>query len=477
MKYKKKIKHIQKISSDSILPNFSQKLVKNSSGYCNIPQNFSLRSERNLKKYSRKEFSKRTLKNGLRILTVPMKDNNTATVLVLVEAGSKYEGDSNSGISHFLEHMCFKGTKKRNQLGQIYLDLDNLGARSNAFTSHEFTGYYAKAHSKQIYKLIDIISDMYLNPTLPENEIEKEKGVIIEEMNMYKDLPMREVGDVLMKLLYGKQPAGMTILGDPKFIKKVTQKDFSDYRKKHYVASATTVIVAGKIDEKKVIEDIEKRFVDISSSKKFKKEKVIEKQVSPQLLIKNKKSDQTHLILAFRAFDCYKKDNLVASILAGVLGAGMSSRLFSKLRNEMGVCYYVSSNNDSFTDHGLLEISAGVDNKRVKEVLKAVLEEVKKLKTELVSEKELNKVKEYLISSMFLGLESSDSLAEFYGIQDILNKPISNPKEKAKKVKEISARDIKRVANKIFTSNKLNLAIVGNISKKQEKELQKMLKI
>ena len=373
--------------------------------------------------------------------------------------------------------MCFKGTDNRPNSGEIHKELDSLGAQSNAFTSHEFTGYYAKAHSKQTDKIIDIISDMYLNPIFNRDEINKEKGVIIEEMNMYEDLPMRNVQELFMNLLYGDQPTGMTILGDKKFIKKSSRQDFIDYREKHYVASATTVVVAGKFDEKKVVKDIEKRFSKISTDKKVKKEKVIEKQTRPQLKIQNKKTDQTHLVLGVRALGLFKKDNAVVSMIAGVLGAGMSSRLFSRLRGDLGCCYYVRANNDSFTDHGFLEISSGIDKTRIVEIVKVLLEEIEKMKIELVSDKELKKVKEYLMGNMFLGLESSDSFAEYYGIQEVLRREIQNPKERAKRIKEITAKDIRRVAKKIFINKGLNLAIVGPVSKKDKKEIVKVLKL
>ena len=420
------------------------------------------------------KYNKKILKNGMRIITVPMQDNKTATALVLVEAGSKYESKKENGISHFLEHMCFKGTTKRPKSGDISLELDKLGAQSNAFTSQEFTGYYAKAYSKNIFKLIDVISDMYCNPVFNESEIKKEKGVIIEEMNMYKDLPMREVQESFNEILYGDTPAGRTILGDKNFIKKAKQQDFTDYRNKHYVASATTIVVAGVIDEKKVIKEIEKKFECVSESKKFKKEKVKEIQSKPQVSIVYKKSDQSHLVLGVRTFDFFKKDAMAVSLLAGVLGAGMSSRLFSKLRDEMGVCYYVRAGNSTTTDTGCLKVSAGVDNKRVGEVINVLLEEFNKLKEELVLDDELKKVKEKMISSLILELESSDSLAEYYGILDVLGRSLLKPQEKIKLIKTITSQDIKRVANKIFKNEGLNLAVIGPI--KDKKPLLKILK-
>ncbi len=421
-------------------------------------------------------YKKKTLKNGLRIITIPMKDNNTVTALVLVEAGSKYENKENSGISHFLEHMCFKGTDNRPNPGDISHELDALGAQSNAFTSQEFTGYYAKAHAKQTDKIIDIISDLYLNPIFNEVEIEKEKGVIVEEMNMYKDLPMRHIYDVFMNLLYGDTPAGRNIAGTKELVKGMAKKDFEDYRAKHYVASATTVVVSGNIDEKKVIKDIEQKFKNISTAKHYKKDKVVEKQTTPQITVEDRKLDQTHLVLGVRAFDLFKKDSAVVSLIAGILGKGMSSRLFHKLREEMGCCYYVRAENNTFTDHGFFDIASGVDNKRVEEVVKVLLQEINKLKTDLVSDAELKKTKEFLIGNMFLGLESSDDLAEYYGVQEILKEEIEKPADKAKKIKEITAKDVKRVAKKIFTDKNLNLAIIGPVDKNKEDEIKKILK-
>jgi len=419
------------------------------------------------------KFKKKVLKNGLRIITVPMSGNKTTTVLVLVEAGTDYEKKEINGISHFLEHMCFKGTKQRPTSKDISLELDKLGSQYNAFTGHEMTGYYAKAHFKHNEKLLDIISDMYLNPVFNENEIRKEKGVIIEEINMYEDLPMKKIFNVFLKLLYGDQPAGQYTLGPKTNIKKMKRNDFVNYRKKRYTAENTTIIVAGKFNEKETIEEIKKKFKNINIGKSPKKLKVKEQQTKPQVAIEYKKSDQSHLVLGVRAFSIFDKDVMVASLLANVLGAGMSSRLFQKLRDEMGVCYYVRSFNMARADNGFVRVSVGVDNKRVEEVVKVLLGEFKKLKNELVSEEELQKVKDYIVGNMYLGLESSDDLAEYYGGQEILRRKVLTPQEKIKIIQSITAKDIKRVANKIFVNEGLNLAIIGPL--KDKKNLQSIL--
>jgi len=407
------------------------------------------------------KYTKKVLKNGLKVVTVPMKDNPTVTVLVLVEAGSKYETKEINGISHFLEHMCFKGTNKRPKAIDISCELDAIGSQYNAFTAQEYTGYYAKSDAKHFKKIFDVVSDIYLNSTFPETEMEKEKGVIIEEINMYEDLPNRHVQDLMMELLYGDQPAGWNIAGEKKNITNMKRDDFVSYKKKHYLPEATTLVVAGHVTYKEVMKEAEKIFGKISRGKKENKKKTIEKQSNPEILVKFKETDQTHFVLGVRTYDLFNKKNTVLSVLGGILGGGMSSRLFQKLREEMGVGYYVRAYNDAYTDHGFFQISAGVDNKRIEEVVEAVILECRKLKEELVSEEELNKVKECLIGNMKLSLESSDDIANFYGGQELLKKEIKNAEEKAKELRKVTAKDIKKLANEIFKNEKLNLALIG----------------
>ena len=407
------------------------------------------------------KFKKKILKNGMKVIFVPMPESLTATVLVLVEAGSKYETKEINGISHFLEHMCFKGTTKRPRAIDIAGELDGIGAQSNAFTGQEYTGYFAKASFRKVNKLLDVVSDIYLNPVFDESEIEKEKGVIVEEINMYEDMPARHIQDLFMELLYGDQPAGWNIAGEEKIVRSLGREDFIKYRNNHYVASATTVIVSGRFDEKKILEGIKNKFKNISTAKKHSKKKVKEEQKRPQVLVKYKKTDQTHLVIGFRSWDIFSKQNPILSVVSGILGGGMSSRLFQKLREEMGVGYYVRSYNDTYTDHGVFQASAGVDNKRVEEVAKAILSEFKKLKDELVSEEEIRKVKDYLIGNMYLELESSDDLANFYGSQEVLKRKEVSPQEIAKKIRDVTPAQVKKIANKIFTNDRLNMAIIG----------------
>ncbi|MEI7809958.1 MAG: pitrilysin family protein [bacterium] len=417
---------------------------------------------------------KKILNNGLRVVTIPMKDNPTATVLILVETGSKYEEKKLNGISHFLEHMYFKGTTKRPKAIDISRELDSIGSQYNAFTSQEYTGYYAKSDAKHFKQIFDVISDIYLNSTFPEAEIEKEKGVIVEEINMYEDLPMRHVQDMMMELLYGDQPAGWNIAGEKKNVQAMKRDDFVKYKGMHYLPESTVIVVSGNVTEKMVLAEVNKIFGNIANGKKVNKIKTIDKQEKPNILIKFKETDQTHFVLGMRTYDLFNKKNSVLSLLSGVLGGGMSSRLFQKLREEMGVGYYVRAYNDAYTDHGFFQISAGVDNKRIDEVIKACLDECKNLKENLVSDEELNKVKEYLMGNMKLSLEASDDIANFYGGQELLKKEMKSAEEKAEEIRKVTAKQIRDLANNIFVNEKLNLALIGPF--KDKKQFSKILK-
>ncbi len=421
-------------------------------------------------------FKKTTLPNGLRVITVPVKGNPSVMVLVTVETGSNYETKAQNGLSHFLEHMCFKGTTKRPKASLIAKELDALGATNNAFTSNEFTGYYAKASKKHFSKLFEIISDLYLNPTLPAEDLEKEKGVILEEISMYEDLPQRKIWYVLSELMYGDVPAGRSILGPRENIKKFKRKDFVNYRDKHYVASSTVVIVAGDINETAVLKEVNKHFKNISQGSKSSKLAVKEKQKSPRLSIHRKKTDQTHMILAFRAYKANDKRVPALSVLSAILGQGMSSRLFNKLRDEMGACYYVRAGNEERTDHGVFTISTGVNISRVKEVLKVLLDECSKLTKTPVSSEELKKVKEHIIGHLYMGIETTDAAAEFYANQEIINGKLKTPQEFEKEVRKVTAGDVLKVAKEIFRNEKLNLAIVGDISNPKMMEKALLLK-
>lgn len=411
---------------------------------------------------------KKTLDNGLRIVTVPMKDNPTVTVLVLVGTGSDYEDKRLSGISHFLEHMCFKGTTKRPTPQSISHELDSLGSVYNAFTDHEMTGYYAKSDSKHFKKIFEIISDIYLNSTFPQSEIDKEKGVIVEEINMYEDMPHRHVHDLFEELLYGDQPAGRNIAGTHETVRSFNRDDFVKYKNTHYVSGSTVIFVVGNINEKDVLLEAKKYFKDIPTKKQPKKIKTKEDQKKPDVLIKHKVTDQTHFVLGVRSFGIFDKRNTTLALLGAVLGAGMSSRLFIKLREEMGVAYYVNAYNDASTDHGVFKISAGVSNDRVEDVIKEILKECKKLCTEEVTKKELDKVKSLIIGNTKLALEATDDIATYFSRQEILKGEMKTIHDRAIMINKVTSKDIMKLAQTIFKEGTLNLALIGPFENKDK---------
>ncbi len=420
-------------------------------------------------------YKKTTLDNGLRIITVPMADTKTVTVLVLVATGSKYETKEINGISHFLEHMTFKGTSKRSTPLTIVEPLDRIGSQYNAFTGQEYTGYYAKANGRHLDLLLNIVSDITLNPKFEQEEINKERGVIIEEINMYEDNPARKLGDIWTDLLYGDQPAGWDTAGKKEIIAELMRDDFVRYHNDHYVASKTVVIVSGMIERGDIVGKIRKLFKSISGAIGKNKVPVKEFQKKPEARVFYKKTDQTHIALGVRSYCIFDKRRYAADILATILGGGMSSRLFQLLRDKMGAAYYVRTISDESTDTGNFATWAGIDNRRVEEIIRAILDEYQKIKRVKVSAAELTKAKEHLEGSLILGIETSDELASFYGFQEILKREILKPEEVIKKIRAVTAKDVLEAAKDILKSEKLNLAIIGPY--KDKKRFATLLKI
>lgn len=406
------------------------------------------------------KYTKKKLPNGLRILTVPMKESQTAIMMVLVEAGAEYEDGQINGLSHFLEHMCFKGTKNRT-LDQIATELDSMGAENNAFTGDTYTGYYAKAEHSKIKKIIEIISDLYINPIFPEKDINIERGVILEEMNMYEDLHMRKVFDLYNDLLYGDQPAGRTIIGTPENIKKFTRDDFVKYYQTHYVPQKTTVVVAGKIKESEIWKEIGKKFGHLKKQKIIRKTKTTFSQKKPEIKIKYRDIDQTHMIVGFRSFDLYNKKNPALSLASTILSGGMSSRLFKKMRDELGICYYVKSSNSTSVDHGNFYARIGVGNSRALEAISVLMQEFKKIRDEKINEIEFQKAKDIVVGSFANGLETSDSWAMYYGDQELFHQKIDTPEQYINKIKALTPQKVQKVLKEIMKNENLNLAIIG----------------
>ncbi len=422
-------------------------------------------------------YKKITLKNGLRLITVPMKSSNSVTVLILVGTGSKYETKDINGISHFLEHMFFKGTKKRPTTLKIAETLDRVGGEYNAFTSKEVTGFWAKVDKKHLDIALDWISDMFLNSKFEEKEIEREKGVIIEEVNMYLDTPMAYIGELWENLLYGDTPAGWRVIGEKENILSFNRRRIVDYYKNHYSSENTIVCVAGGIDKTEIEEKIHKYFKNIKKRKSGSKLKVKEEQEEPEVLIHNKKTDQTHFCLGVRAYDLFHPKKYALALLSIILGGNMSSRLFISVRERNGLAYSIHTSVDNSTDAGYLVTQAGIDHKNLEKSVELILKEYQSLKNKKITSGELQKAKDYLKGTMSLSLDSSDSQASFYVAQELLEKEIMTAEEKFKKIDAVSAEDIKKVAENIFLPEKLNMAVLGPFEEKDSDKLKQLLKL
>ncbi len=421
------------------------------------------------------QYKRTVLPNGLRMITVPMPSFETATVLVMVGAGSRYETKLNNGISHFLEHMAFKGTQKRPNAMAISSLIDGIGGEFNAFTSKEYTGYYIKAQSNHIELSLDLLSDMLNNSVFDEKEIEKEKGVIIEEINMYEDTPMRNLGDVYERVLYDDTPMGWDTAGTKDVISKVTRNDFVEYMKSLYSADNMTVIVAGGLDSTKVEDMVKKYFGGMPQFPILKALPVTEDQNEPNSYVKEKTTEQVHLAIGVRTVPLGHPDEDALEVLANILGGGMSSRLFSEVREKRGLAYYVRMSSDNYTDCGTLVATAGVDPKRAQDAVRVILEELGRIKEPgNVTEEELKRAKEYINGHFVMDLEDSRSVAIYFAHQEILENRIYTPVENIEKINKVSLADIERVAQKYLAEKTLNFAVIGKFDTQNVENLLKL---
>jgi predicted Zn-dependent peptidase len=431
------------------------------------------------------QFYKKVLPNGLTVITAPMPSLKSTTALILVGAGSRYETRKNNGLSHFLEHMAFKGTIKRPTFMEIAGLIDGIGGEFNAFTGKEYTGYYIKAGANNIETCLEVLSDMLINSKLDPEEIEKEKGVIIEEMNLYEDTPMRNIGDVFESLLYGDTPLGWDTIGKKDIINAITRQDFIDYLEKYYSPSNITVVFAGGITKNEGF-DLAQKY--LGKMKKFKTQKPLpaqEKQIEPSVVIKHKNTEQAHLALGVRTVPLDSPERYALSVLASVLGGGMSSRLFSEVREKRGLAYYTKASSDQYTDAGFLVVNAGVDPKRIDEAISVIISELVSLRDNKkpISTDEFKKAKEYLKGHLVLELEDSRSVSIYFATQAVLEREINTPEEVLKKVDSIIIKDVMKVANKYLVGKSLNLAVIGNFAKDKKTEnanrqrFEKLLKL
>ena len=422
-----------------------------------------------------KSYNINTLANKLAYVSAPLSGTETVTVLLVVKTGSKYENRRESGLSHFLEHMFFKGTTKRPTALALASELDSIGGEYNAFTSKEYTGYWIKVKSDKTATALEIVSDMLLNSIFPAEEIEREKGVIIEELNMYEDNPLLKIEDVFETCLYGDTPAGWDTIGTIKNIKAFKRQDLINYLQRQYGASSATLIVAGNLP-KNTNGLVKKYFSAFNKNAWQNKVKVKENQKLPAILSNYKKTDQVTLSLGVRTEPIGRKDEFVIKLLGIILGGSMSSRLFSEVRERRGLAYSVRTESEFYSDSGYLTTTAGIKLGHEEEVISLIVGAYKKIATEPVSFEELTRAKDMIKGRLAISLEASDDLANWYGHQAILRQKYLTPADYVEIIDKITPADLKRVAKKIFVEHNLNLALIGPIDSKKEAELKNVLK-
>lgn len=425
------------------------------------------------------EILKERLPSGLTVILSPMEGTKTITEVFMARAGWKYEWPEIQGLSHFIEHMTFKGTKKRPTTQDITKEVDGRGGVINAFTGEERTGYWVKMSARFSGAVHDLVSDMLLNSKFDPAEIDRERGTILEELNMYIDDPMGLAAEILWpELLHGNQPAGQCGLGTRKTIRSLKREDFLDYMKKLYVASNAVLCVAGHIEEpKQTIEDIASYFQKISQARPaIQKPLVVERQRKPKILLKDKKTAQTNVVLGVRGYSLSHPNKYALQILSVILGGNMSSRLFKEVRERRGLAYNIQSIADFQTDVGCFAALAGLNQEKITEALKVILEEYRRVKEEKVSEEELQMAKDFLIGRQEIAIEDSRVVAVNLAEQFTLTGKVEDLEEKNKKVKAVTSDDIQKVAQDIFRNEKLNLAMVGP-HKKDKDEFYKLLRI
>ncbi len=409
-------------------------------------------------------YHKTTLSNGLRIVIVPMPSSESVTLTVWCHVGSRFEDEKIAGLSHFLEHIVFKGSKKRPSARAISEAVDGIGGEFNAGTSKEWTNFYIKSSKNNLETAFDVLSDMILNPQIPKDEVEREKGVILEEKAMYEDTPMMNIGDVFESTIFAKNTLGRDTIGTEKAIKGMTQKDFLVYRSKHYHGDNILITVSGGVTEKQALELSEKYFKDLSKSPKTSSfDKFVNKQTHPRVNLKYKKADQAHLIIGFLGNQLGHPDRYAESVLSTILGRGMSSRLFTEVRERRGLAYSVHTDVEHYTDTGYVATYAGVDPKKAEEAIKVILDEHYALcdKVKLITKPELLKAKEYIKGHIALSLENTSAVNQFFGEQELLLGKIQTPEDIYRDIDKVTIEDIIRVAKTMFKKDRLNLAIIG----------------
>jgi predicted Zn-dependent peptidase len=405
-------------------------------------------------------YEKHTLENGVRIVLAPMPQAQSVTVALMYAAGSRYETRETNGIAHFAEHMFFKGTENRPSSRDIAGEIDAIGGEFNAFTGKEYTGYYVRAAAEHRDTALDVLVDMLRHSKFEAEEIEREKGVIIEEMNMYFDTPRDYIGGVYEDLLYGDQPLGWDIVGRKETVRAATRDMFMQYIDRWYKPERLVVGVGGKIDGD-VLEAIQGHLGDLEPAPTGEPDPAAVNGNGSRVRVHTKQSDQAHIALGVPSYPITHPDRYALQLLATVLGGGMSSRLFIEVRERRGLAYYVFGTNHSYTDAGSLYAQAGVDINRIDDAVSTVAGELRRIADEAVPADELEKARSFAKGRFVLQLETPHGLI-MYGLRkEVLEGQTVDPKEVLAELDKVTGEDVQRVARDLIDDKRLRLALIG----------------
>ena len=406
-------------------------------------------------------YERHTLSNGLLVVTAPLDHAQSVACYIMLAAGSRYESPANRGIAHFAEHMFFKGTERRPSARDLSMEVDKIGGEFNAFTSKEYTGYYIRCAGEQRDTALDVLVDMLRNSKFDAEELEREKGVILEEMNMYYDTPRDYVGSVYEELIFGSNPLGWETLGTRETIKAATRETFMNYIEEWYTPPRMVVGVAGMVGDD-LLPKLEELLGDMSGNGDGTPAPAdLPHSTEPQVGLRRKESDQANICVGVPSYPLTHPDRYALQMLGTVLGTGMSSRLFLEVREQRGLAYYVYALNSSYTDAGTLVSQAGVDLNRADEAVRVIAHEFHRLAEERVPDDELEKSRALAKGRFVLQTESPNGLMLFGLRREVLEGRAAEPEELLAGLDAVTAEDVQRVAQDIIGSNGMRVAVIG----------------
>ena len=414
-------------------------------------------------------FTVQRLPSGLPVLTAPSQGVQSVTVMVFAGAGSRYEENDERGISHFLEHMFFKGGKKYPTTKDVSAAIEGVGGDFNAFTGKEYAGYYVKVSAGHVGLACDVLSDMLLHASFPDAEIEKERGVIIEEERMYQDTPMYRAGWDFERLIFGDHSLGWDTIGTEKVIRSLKRADFQKHKQSLYTTDNLVLTFAGKISEKEALELSEGSFGKLDG-KKAKAFSAFTTYGTDKVYLRTKKTEQAHLVLGVPGVSALDKEHFPMKLLSIILGGNMSSRMFLNIREAKGLCYYISTEVDSYLDAGSLSTRAGADQSRLHEAISLITEQYDLCAAEGITADELTRAKDFLKGRIALSLEDTEERAHFFGKQQLLYPKVRDIPQYFKEIDGVTGEQVNDLARRVLTHEALRLVVIGQEENKAKLE-------